>query len=439
MTLTADAETRQAGGAACVRRIGGTVRRTKLLVSVSVSALLAGLACGSGDRVASVGGREVTRAEFEAYLKYKNLAGSEEQQARAALSQYAERTALATAIESTDLLDETALKVELEEFRKELLISRYFEQYLRSQVSDQAVLNYYNGNPARYEEERVHAAHILLRTRRDMDQAERQVKLTTAQDTHAKLMAGGDFAALAAERSEDQVSGKRGGDLGWLKRGAVSQVFTEKVFSLKEGEVSEPFETPFGYHIVKIVEKPQTVRQPFESVKGDIRYQLRSQAKDAEVKRMLAEVAIEIADGQKLASARPTAPGSVPVAPAPAVPAAPIPGTPEGTVPGQQNPRPPELVDGSGAPPAGEAVAARPGEEVAPAAAPVTAAPAPAAAPTTPPVAAGPVSPVPPAAKPETKPAAKPAAQNRRGAGSREARDRSTRRGGARSEETARP
>jgi peptidyl-prolyl cis-trans isomerase C len=243
--------------------------------------------------VATVNGKAISQSEFDAYLKYRNVSSGDASKRKAALDEYVRREGLASAIESAGLLDSEALRVEINEHRKELLISRYFEQYLRDKVTDQAVLNYYNGNPAQFEEERVHVAHILLRTQRDMDDSERNVKLTTAQEVYSKLMAGGDFTVLAADYSEDKVSGKKGGDLGWLKRGAISQVFSEKVFGLEEGVITEPFETPFGFHVVKLIEPPQTIRKAFETVKGDIRYQLRNQAKQAELARLIGNVEIE--------------------------------------------------------------------------------------------------------------------------------------------------
>ena len=56
------------------------------------------------------------------------------------------------------------------------------------------------------------------------------------------------------------------------------------------GEISEPIETPFGFHILKVLEGPLVVTQPLDAVKGDIRYQLRNKAKDAELKRLVAQV-----------------------------------------------------------------------------------------------------------------------------------------------------
>jgi peptidyl-prolyl cis-trans isomerase C len=56
---------------------------------------------------------------------------------------------------------------------------------------------------------------------------------------------------------------------------------------MEPNQISEPFETAFGFHVVKLLEGPVVVKKPFEAVSGDIRYRLRNQAKDAELKRLL--------------------------------------------------------------------------------------------------------------------------------------------------------
>ena len=84
-----------------------------------------------------------------------------------------------------------------------------------------------------------------------------------------------------------------GGDLGWLQSGAIDPVFSDRIFKMKAGDVSEPFQTSFGYHVVKILEPRQVVKRSFESVKGDIRYKLRSESKQAEMARLLTQVTVE--------------------------------------------------------------------------------------------------------------------------------------------------
>src|SRR5690606_37369456 len=126
-----------------------------------------------------------------------------------------------------------------------------------------------------------------------MSEAERQALLTKAHEAYSRANAQEDFAALAKEFSEDLLSAKQGGDLGWLQEGAIDPAFSNKVFSMKAGELSEPLVTPFGFHVIKVIDGPQVIKQPFESVSGDIRYRLRQEAKQAELERLKQAAKIE--------------------------------------------------------------------------------------------------------------------------------------------------
>jgi peptidyl-prolyl cis-trans isomerase C len=243
--------------------------------------------------LAEVDGKSITQAQFNAYLKFKRLDGKDDARRVKLLDQYLERAALAAAIEKTDVLDTALIGAELEEFRKQMLISRYFEKYLNDAVSEDAVKNYYTTHAADYEENQVHVAHILIRTNPKMSETERKAKLTAAQEAYSQIRTGKDFAKIAEQASEDKVSAKKGGDLGWIKKGAIDARFSKIAFELEAGAVSEPFETPFGYHVVKVLEAPRTIKKPFEVVAGDIRYRLRNQAKKAELDKLVAGVKVE--------------------------------------------------------------------------------------------------------------------------------------------------
>ena len=76
--------------------------------------------------------------------------------------------------------------------------------------------------------------------------------LAKAKDLRAKIVAGGDFAALAKAESDDVGSGANGGSLGEFTRGRMVPPFDEAAFTLKVNEVSEPVKTQFGYHIIQV-------------------------------------------------------------------------------------------------------------------------------------------------------------------------------------------
>lgn len=96
----------------------------------------------------------------------------------------------------------------------------------------------------------VNASHILLLTRglSDEDAAKQKVRIDSIYNA---IEAGADFADLATRLSQDPGSARQGGSLGWFGRGAMVAEFDSVSFALADGEISKPFTTSFGYHIVK--------------------------------------------------------------------------------------------------------------------------------------------------------------------------------------------
>ncbi len=92
-------------------------------------------------------------------------------------------------------------------------------------------------------EEQVWARHILVAT------------LEEALAVKQRLNNGEDFAALAAELSTDTGTKDNGGDLGWFGKGTMDPAFEEAVYALQVGEISNPVQTQFGYHIIQLLGK----------------------------------------------------------------------------------------------------------------------------------------------------------------------------------------
>ncbi len=120
-------------------------------------------------------------------------------------------------------------------------------------VTDQEVKAYYQDHRDEYEvKERRRARHILLRVPRNADKKEVEKVREKAEKIYERIKKGESFARLAREYSEDPGSAKKGGDLGFFSRGMLVKPFEDAVFSMKEGEVSRPIRTPFGWHIIKL-------------------------------------------------------------------------------------------------------------------------------------------------------------------------------------------
>jgi peptidyl-prolyl cis-trans isomerase C len=265
------------------------------------TALLLSVGCkGKTNVLAKVQGKDVSQAELDGYLRVKRIPASDAKRRDAAFDDLLQREAMATLIEKEPGLDKAAIDAELADVRRELVISRYMDHFLDQKVTDASVKAYYDAHVKDYEQRKVHAAHILVRTNTKMSDAEKAAKLTTASDLKAKLDAGSNFEELARGSSDDRISGSKGGDLGWLREGSIDAEFSKRAFSTPPGSVTEPFATPFGYHLLKVLEAPTVVRRPYQAVIGEIHYQLRAEAKEAETKRLKALIKIEKKGSYKL-------------------------------------------------------------------------------------------------------------------------------------------
>ncbi len=99
--------------------------------------------------------------------------------------------------------------------------------------------------------EQTHARHILIRLNEIVSEAEARKRL---EDVRAKIVAGGDFQDFARSQSED-ASSARGGDLGWLSPGDTVPEFEQAMNALQPGQVSEPIQTSFGWHLIQVIER----------------------------------------------------------------------------------------------------------------------------------------------------------------------------------------
>jgi peptidyl-prolyl cis-trans isomerase SurA len=99
-------------------------------------------------------------------------------------------------------------------------------------------------------EDQIHVRHILMKTNELADDATVRAKLLALRE---RVLKGEDFAGLAQTSSEDPGSAADGGDLGWTGPGSLAPEFEQAIAGLKDGELSEPFRSQFGWHLVKML------------------------------------------------------------------------------------------------------------------------------------------------------------------------------------------
>jgi peptidyl-prolyl cis-trans isomerase SurA len=99
--------------------------------------------------------------------------------------------------------------------------------------------------------QQTHARHILIKTSEVVSESEAKRRLT---DLRERIVNGGDFAEFARLQSEDSTAAK-GGDLDWLYKGDTVPEFERAMDELKPGEISQPVKSPFGYHLIQVLER----------------------------------------------------------------------------------------------------------------------------------------------------------------------------------------
>lgn len=142
--------------------------------------------------------------------------------------------------------------------------------------------------------EQIHARHILLRPNEVQDDATTRQRLTALRD---RILAGEDFGALASVTSEDPGSASRGGDLGWSSPGTFDPEFESVLTLLEPDQISEPFRTQFGWHLIQMLGK-RTFDQSDEVRRQRVLTALRESKVDEEtelwLRRLRDEAYVEI-------------------------------------------------------------------------------------------------------------------------------------------------
>lgn len=206
-------------------------------------------------------------------------------------SQLIDEQALSIAAENAGTADDPAIARQLAAARRQILAEAYISSVVEPQLTEEALRARYEQDVASAEAgEEVRARHILVATEDE------------AKDVISRLNDGAAFEDLAKEVSTGP-SGVNGGDLGFFRAGQMVPEFEQAAFALEPGAISEPVQTQFGWHVIKLEERRALTPPAFEQVAAELREQVGRELAQAEVERLKEEIGVTLPDQAPPASA----------------------------------------------------------------------------------------------------------------------------------------
>lgn len=304
---------------------------------VSAAALVLLAACSKGDSgspvVLKVNDKAYTSADLERELaqearrlppQVQRLLTTKEGQ-KQFLDRMVRRELLVQQAEKQKVDQQPDVADQLKAFRQDLMLRTLVQKEIGEKITleDKEVQDYFQANPDEFSGDKLRARHILLQNEDEAKLALERLKKEPFEDV-AKAM------------SRDQFTAVKGGDLDYLGREQMIPEFAKAVFALKPGEVSGPVKTPFGVHLIKLVDRKKGQPLAFEQVKDQLKQRMLEQRQAERFQAWLKE----LEGGAKITREEAYLPVSTPFAPPPAAPGPAAPGPaapPAATKPGSQS------------------------------------------------------------------------------------------------------
>ena len=243
------------------KRVIGLLLILPLLMSV-----ISGCGKSGGKTVATVGSDKITSTDLNEYFDRMRMTFPTAQ------DEYNKRRELLDTMVVTQLLVQAAYEKGIDKLdelarviignKDKFLLDALYEKHVASKVepTEAELKDFYN-----HMQYKIRVSHILVK---DKD---------TAQMIFDSLKQGGNFEQLAYQFSIDPNAKRNKGDLGIVGWGETVEDFQRAAFEMQPGEISPPIKSPFGYHIIKLIDKmPNDSRGDYETIKPQIRNQLRN-------------------------------------------------------------------------------------------------------------------------------------------------------------------
>ncbi len=237
-----------------------------IIKSFWVAALIVGLSgtANAAVELAKIGSKSITDSDLKAVVgpvsdgQKAQINGDPEIKSRMVDNLVVEELFVQEA-EKTGVTKDKEFIAGLERARRQLLAQRYLQKSVQPKITDANVKKYFDSNKAKYAQDEVHAQHILLK-----EEAQ-------AKEVLDKAKKGDDFETLAKKYSTDPSAAQNGGDLGFFTRSRMVPQFADKAFAMKKGEISSPVKSPFGWHVIKVLDKRDGKPVKFDEIKEEVK------------------------------------------------------------------------------------------------------------------------------------------------------------------------
>ena len=233
--------------------------------------------------VATVNGRSITKGLLDKVMEQApagTQTGDEEQSRRNVLQKLIEIEMISQQAEKDGMDKTTEFTMAMEMLKKQQLYVAYIRKEVieTAKVTPEEAKAYYDKNQAEFiAGEEIKASHILVDSEED------------AKKIKARIDKGEDFGTVAKEVSKCP-SAPRGGDLGYFGKGKMVPEFEKAAFALKNGEVSAPVKTQFGWHIIKVTDRKESKTRPYDEVKEEITAKLTQEKQKKAYEALLAKL-----------------------------------------------------------------------------------------------------------------------------------------------------
>lgn len=251
----------------------------------------AGLVCGAAlatplqAQSVKVNGKEIPQSRIEAVVKARVAQGQSDTPQL--------RNTIKDVMINNEIISQEALKkgldknpevaAQIEITRQEILVTAYVQEYLRNNpVSEDAMKKEYEHSKTQAGTREYKARHILVE------------KEDEAKDIIAQIKKGANFEKLAAERSKDNGTKGRGGDLDWNVPGNYVKPFGDALAKLKKGQMTDaPVQSNFGWHVIRLDDERVFKAPSYEEVKTNLQRGMQQQMIQKAVAELRAKAKVE--------------------------------------------------------------------------------------------------------------------------------------------------